>query len=79
MNQLLANQGINWLSEPLQKHFINKANQYLDLKQKEIQSKNRGSNLNRLDMMNITVFSNHHKRCIVFESPLNLKGITKVN
>ena len=84
MNQLLSNKGVNWLSyghysqwlsEPLHKHFLEKANQYLNLKQQEIQSKNHGGynkNLNQLESMNRIT-----EQEAIYENLKNCKNLVK--
>ena len=52
VNQLLANQGVKWLSKSLRDHFLEQSNQYLTLTKEEIQSKKYADNLNQLESMN---------------------------
>ena len=84
VNQLMSNKGVNWLShghyspwlsEPLHKHFLEKANQYLNLKQQEIQSKNHGGynkNLNQLESMNRVT-----EQEAIYENLKNCKNLVK--
>ena len=80
VNQLMSNKGVNWLShghyspwlsEPLHKHFLDKANQYLNLKQQEIQSKNH-KNLNQLESMNRIT-----EQEAIYENLKNCKNLVK--
>ena len=80
VNQLLSNKGVSWLSyghycpwlsEPLHKHFLDKANQYLNLKQQEIQSKNH-KNLNQLESMNRIT-----EQEAIYENLKNCKNLVK--
>ena len=80
MNQLLSNKGVSWssyghycpwLSEPLHKHFLDKANQYLNLKQQEIQSKNH-KNLTQLESMNRIT-----EQEAIYENLKNCKNLVK--
>ena len=80
MNHLLSNKGVSWLSyghfspwlsENLLKHFLDKANQYLNLKQQEIQSKNH-KNLNQLESMNRIT-----EQEAIYENLKNCKNLVK--
>ena len=72
VNQLLANQRVNWLSQTLRDHFLEQTNQYLTLTKQEILSKKFADNLNQLESMNRST----HKEAI-YDSLKNCKNLYK--
>ena len=72
VNQLLANQRVNWLSQTLRDHFLEQTNQYLTLTKQEILSKKFADNLNQLESMN-----RNTQQEAIYESLKNCKNLYK--